>query len=76
MVAQGRALVVAAEQAAALQFRHHQIDKIGERAGEIGRQDVETVGRALDEPFFQRVGDAAAACRTVTQWPRAAAVRL
>ena len=33
MVAQSRALVVAAEQAAALQFRHDQIDKIVERPG-------------------------------------------
>ena len=57
MVAQRRALVVAAEQAAALQFRHDEIDEIGERAGEIRRQDVEPVGRALDEPFLERVGD-------------------
>src|SRR5581483_10872816 len=43
MVAQGGAAVVAAEQPAALQFRHDEIDEIGEGAGEIGRQDVEPV---------------------------------
>ena len=59
MVAQGRALVVAPEQAAALQFRHDAIDEIGEAAGEMRRQDVEPIGRPLDEPFLQRVGDPA-----------------
>ena len=58
MVAQGCALIVAPEQAAALQFRHDAIDELREGAGEMRRQDVEPIGRALDEPFFQGVGDA------------------
>src|SRR6516225_9607587 len=57
MVAQCRAFVVAAEEAAALQFRHDQVYKIGECAREIGRQYVVTVGGALDEPLFKGVGN-------------------
>ncbi len=63
MVAQGGPLVLAAVEAAALQFGHDEIDKIGKAAGEIGRQDVEPVGRALDKPFFEGVGDPQSACR-------------
>src|ERR1700746_1506222 len=58
MVAQCRALVVAAEEAAALQFRHDQVYKIGECAREIGRQYVVTIGDALDEPLFKGVSNA------------------
>ena len=57
MVAQCRAFVVAAEEAAALQFRHDQVYKIGECAREIGRQYVVTVGGTLDEPLFKGVGN-------------------
>ena len=57
MVAQCWALVVAAEQAAMLQLRHDQVDKIGECAREIGRQYVVTVSGALDEPLFKGVGN-------------------
>src|SRR5437763_1334821 len=41
MVAQGGARVVAAEQPAALQFRHDEIDEFVEGAGKMRRQDVE-----------------------------------
>src|SRR5204862_454820 len=58
VVAQRRAPVGAAEEAAALQFRDDEIDEIGKGAGEIGRQDVEPVGGALGKPFFERVGNA------------------
>src|ERR1700730_6064866 len=57
MVAQRLALVVAAEEAAVLEFRHDQVDKMGECAREIGRQYVVTVGGALDEPLFKGVGN-------------------
>ena len=52
MVAQSLALVVAAEEAAVLEFRHDEVDKIGECARKIGRQYVVTVGGALDEPLY------------------------
>src|SRR5271169_2214585 len=57
MVAQCRALVVAAQEVAALQFRHDQVYKIGECAREIGRQYVVTVGGTLYEPLFKGVGN-------------------
>ena len=75
MVAQGAALVIAAKQATALQFRDHQIDKIGERTREMGGQDVEAVGGALDKPFSS-VSAILRAVPQTTQWPRAAAVKL
>ena len=52
MVAQSLALVVVAQEAAVLEFRHDKVDKIGKCAREIGRQYIETVGGALDEPLF------------------------
>ena len=57
MVAQSLALVVAAEEAAVLEFRHDQVDKIGECAREIGRQYIVTVGGALGEPLFKGVSN-------------------
>ena len=43
--AQCRALILGAEQAAALQFRDHHVDEIGQRARQPGRHHVEPVGR-------------------------------
>src|SRR5215469_16827516 len=57
MVAQRLTLVVAAQQAAVLEFRYDQVDKISECAREIGRQYIVTVGGALDEPLFKGVGN-------------------
>src|SRR5215471_2509917 len=57
MVAQRLALVIKAEEAAVLEFRHDQVNKIGECAREIGRQYIVTVGGALDEPLFEGVGN-------------------
>src|SRR5215469_3066908 len=57
MVAQRLSLVVAAEEPTVLEFRHDQVDKIGECAREIGRQYIVTVGGALDEPLFKGVGN-------------------
>jgi hypothetical protein len=57
MVAQSLALVVAAEEATVLEFRHDEVDKIGECARKIGRQYIVTVGGALDEPLFKGVGN-------------------
>ena len=75
MIAQRPPPIGPPEEAPALQFGDHQIDEIGKRAGEIGRQNVEPVGRTLDKPFFERIGDAPGVPHK-TQWPRAAAVRL
>jgi hypothetical protein len=57
MVVHGLALVVAAEEAAVLEFRHDEVDKLGECAREIGRQYVVAVGGVLDEPLFKGVGN-------------------
>src|SRR5215831_15773575 len=57
MVAQRPALVVAAKEAAVLEFRHDEVDKIGECARKIGRQYIVTIGGALDEPLFKDVGN-------------------
>src|SRR5262245_64641807 len=54
---QGRAFVLRAEQAAALQLRNEQVDDIVEPLREGQRQHVETVGGAGCEPMLQRVGD-------------------
>jgi len=75
VVAQRRARVLTPEQPASLKLRHDQVDEVGEGAGEVGRQDVVAVGRLLDEPFLEDVGDALGGPQS-TQWPRAAAVRL
>ena len=73
MVAQRRAVVLAAEQAALLQDRHHEIDEIVEAFGEVGRHDVEAIGGALLEPVLQRVGDR---LRRAAQHPVAACRRV
>src|SRR6516225_4088577 len=57
MVAQSLALVVAAQEAAVLEFRHNQVDKISECAREIGRQYVVAIGGTLGEPLFEGVGN-------------------
>jgi hypothetical protein len=46
-----------AQEAAVLEFRHDQVDKIGECAREVGRQHIVTVGGTLDEPLFKGVGN-------------------
>jgi hypothetical protein len=57
MLAQRLALILLAEQPAALQFGDDEVDKLRERAGEIGRQDVVAIGCPFDEPLFEDVGD-------------------
>ena len=59
MIAQGSSFVSATEQTPPLQFRYYAIDEIGEAAGKMRRQDIEPIGRALDEPPLQYVGDPA-----------------
>ena len=54
--AQGLALIVPPEEAAPLQFRHHQIDKILQACGEQRGHDVEAVGGALFKPCLEIVG--------------------
>src|SRR6266851_9747248 len=50
VIAQGLAFVVVPEETAPLQFGHDEIDEIFESLVEVGRHDVEPVGRALAEP--------------------------
>ena len=57
MLAQGRAGVLGAEQAASLQFGHDVVDEVVEPAGQVRRHDVEAVGGALVEPVLDLVGD-------------------
>src|SRR5689334_13618482 len=57
MIAQRGAFIVAAEQAATLQFRDYEIDEFVERAREMRRQHVEPVGGAFDKPLLEGVGD-------------------
>jgi hypothetical protein len=54
MVAQSRALVFGAKQAAPLQFRHDMPNEIVESAREIWRHDVEAVCGAAIKPLLQR----------------------
>ena len=75
MVAQGRAGVVGAEQAALLQDRHDLIGEGVELAGEEGRHDVEAVGGAGLEPIFQHVGDLGRTADQQQVAARAAATR-
>ena len=56
MIAQRRAFVLPAEQAAFLQQRHHFAVEFLQPAGEEGRHDVEAVGGAVFEPFLHAVG--------------------
>src|SRR5208282_1862327 len=55
MLAQRRAVVVAPEQAAPLQFRHDALDKIVEPARQIGKHHGEAVGALGFEPFLHLV---------------------
>ena len=57
VIAQGRAGVVGAEQAALLQDRHDPVGEGVELAWEEGRHDVEAIGGAGLEPVFQDVGN-------------------
>ena len=57
VLAQRRALVLVAEQAAPLQLGHDAVDERGERRRERGRDQVEPVGGAGAEPLVDRVGD-------------------
>ncbi len=50
ILTQRRTLVFAAEQAAILEDRHHEIDEVVQGAGEVGSRHVEPVaGPALDQ---------------------------
>src|SRR5262249_11845669 len=51
------AFVVAPEQAAPLQFRHHAVDEVVEPAGQVGELHREAVGAFGGEPFLHLVGD-------------------
>src|SRR5205085_10484242 len=57
--AQRLAFILAAEQTAALQFRHDPVDKIVEPAGDPREHDVEPVAGFAVEPFLHLVGDRA-----------------
>ena len=57
VVAQRMSAVLGAEQAAALQDRHHLGDEVLQPAGQVGRHHVESVGGAGLEPLLQIVGD-------------------
>ena len=57
VLAQGHAVIIGPEQAARLQFRDHQVDKIVESTGQIGRLHQEAVGAAVEEPCLHIVGD-------------------
>src|SRR5258706_4014705 len=56
---QGGAVVLGAEDAAALQLRHHQVDELLERLGVVREQQVEAVARAGLEPGLHVVGELA-----------------
>src|SRR5215813_7568888 len=56
VLAQSTALVLAAEQAAASQLRHHQLDKVIKPARQVRRHDVESVATVLAEPFLHVIG--------------------
>jgi hypothetical protein len=51
------AFVLPAEQAASLQDGYHAVDKVFQPSGQIGRHEVEAVGRTLREPLFDPVDD-------------------
>src|SRR5579884_1630100 len=53
--AQGLALIIAAEQVPALQFRNHQFDEIIEAPGQEWRHDVEAVASVLAKPLLHVV---------------------
>src|SRR5215470_18703162 len=55
--AQRRAFVLAAEDAAPLQPRHHAVDEVVEPARQIGEHDGEAVGAARLQPLLHLLGD-------------------
>ena len=57
MVAQHRARIGLAENAAPLQFRHNQIDKIVQPVGSLRRHDVVAVRALLLDPTTQSILD-------------------
>jgi len=57
MVAQRPALVLLAEQAAALEFRHDERHEVLVGARHVGRGDDEAVAAAFLEPLLHPVGD-------------------
>jgi hypothetical protein len=57
MVAQRRAAIFLAEQAAALQDRHHRVDENLEPGRQHIRHQVEAVGGASSKPRLDVVGD-------------------
>ncbi len=72
MITQRAALIFRTEQAAPLQFRHHQINKIIKSRRKVGLHDVKAVRRFAMEPFLQCVGNLLrrAADDAVTARPR------
>jgi hypothetical protein len=57
MVAQRRAAIVLAEQAAAMQDRHHRVDEDLEPGRQYIRHQIEAVGGAGSKPCLDVVGD-------------------
>src|SRR6185503_3640858 len=57
VLAQGPALVLGAEDAAALQLGHDLVDEVVEPARQVGEHDVEAVGGFGLEPLLHLVGD-------------------
>src|SRR5690349_14313408 len=57
VLAQRPAFVLAAEEAAALQLRHHAVDEIVETARQVGEHDGEPVRAVRLEPLLHLVGD-------------------
>src|SRR5690606_41980574 len=57
VLTQGAALVLGAENAAFLQFRHYQVDEVLEIVRQQRWLEVEAVRGAIEEPVFDLIGD-------------------
>jgi hypothetical protein len=57
MLAQGGALILGAENAAPLQVRDHQIDKLPQTIGKQRGDQVEAVGPTAYKPILDLIGD-------------------
>ena len=66
MTTQSRSCVFPAEETAALQLGHHEVDEVVEGAREIGRLYHEAVGQSGFEPLLQYIGNA---CRRAPDHP-------